>query len=233
MRSESIKELASALSKVKFGEISKTKNVKVTMLSGGSYNFQYAPLEDIMSAIRRPLAEHGLSLSQSVDIMNQNVTTVLLHSSGEWIENYSPIIVAQKFNKEGKELRSTAQEMGSAITYARRYGVTLICCLVADEDDDANIADGNEVKTIKSESPGQIVDQSIAMEGMAPEVSKAIRDEALKIGVDFYQVGAKAALGSWLAFKKTAGEQEIEALWQHLDSKVRSGIKKAGQTETA
>lgn len=83
------------------------------------------------------------------------------------------------------------------------------------------------------ETPGQIVDQSIAMEGMAPEVSKAIRDEALKIGVDFYQVGAKAALGSWLAFKKSAGEQEIEALWQHLDSRVRSGIKKAGQTETA
>lgn len=232
MKSESIKELASALAKVKFGEIGKSKSVKVQTKTGGSYSFQYAPMEEIMSAIRGPLAKEGLSLVQSVDgTLAKVVETTLLHASGEWISSYSPVILPQKFDNQGKPIDTTAQEMGSAITYARRYGVTLACCLVADEDDDANIADGNKVETVKSkeDSPGKIVDQTLSMEGLPPEVQKAIREEAIKIGVDFHQVGAKAALGSWNAFKATAGEQEIEACWQHIDSKVRSGIKKYGQ----
>jgi hypothetical protein len=245
MKSESIKELASALAKVKFGEIGKTKNVKVAMKSGGSYNFQYAPLEDIMSAIRRPLAEQGLSLSQTVTKRPDGwawVETMLMHSSGEWITSDAPIA-----SRDGM----TAQEMGSAITYARRYGVTLVGCLVADEDDDANMADGNQVTQVKPkgdqapqqieytpsfgsgsqvQSPGVIVDQNLAMERLTPEVAKAIRDESAKISADFYTVGAKAATGSWNSFLKTAGEDEIDACWKLLDSKVRSAIKKVNES---
>jgi hypothetical protein len=64
---------------------------------------------------------------------------------------------------------------------------------------------------------------------MTPEVVKALREEAKKIEADFYTIGAKAAIGSWLAFKKTAGLDEHKACWGFMDSKVRAGIKKAGE----
>jgi hypothetical protein len=90
-----------------------------------------------------------------------------------------------------------------------------------------------EPPTDKKETPGKIVDQALAMEGMAPEVSKAIRDEAKKIEEAFYKVGLSAAVGGYNAFEKVCNEGELEALWQLLDSKVRSAIRKvlAARTE--
>ena len=82
------------------------------------------------------------------------------------------------------------------------------------------------------ETPGQIVDQTLAMEGLTPEVSNALRIEAKRIEGDFYTISAKAALGSWNAFKKDADEQEVTACWSLMDSKVRSGIKKYGAAPT-
>jgi hypothetical protein len=79
------------------------------------------------------------------------------------------------------------------------------------------------------ETPGKIVDQELAVDGMTPENVKALREEAHKIEADFYTIGAKAAIGSWLAFKKTSGLDEHKACWSFMDSKVRAGIKKAGE----
>ena len=79
----------------------------------------------------------------------------------------------------------------------------------------------------KKETPGQLVDQDLAISRLTPEVAKAIRDESAKISADFYTIGVKAALGSWTTFEKSAGEDEIDALWKLLDSAVRSGIRKA------
>lgn len=223
MRSESIKELASALAKVKFGEIGKSKTVKVQTKSGSSYNFEYAPLEVIMAAIRGPLAEQGLTLSQTISQGPPlGVYTTLLHSSGEWIDSFCPVV-----SKEG----CTAQEMGSAITYARRYGVTLICCLVADEDDDGNIADGNTVQ--KTREVAKTIDQEVAFENIEPTLLAEIRREAKAIEGDFLTLGTKHAVTRYEAFKKIAGEGEIEALWAFLDSKVRNGMKRFQQGVTA
>jgi len=79
------------------------------------------------------------------------------------------------------------------------------------------------------ETPGQIVNQDLATEGMPVEVVAALRAEAKKIETDFYTIGPKAAIGSWSAFKKTAAVEEQTACWKMMDSKVRSGIKKAGE----
>lgn len=217
-KSESIKELATALSKVKFGEIGKSKTVKVATKSGSSYNFDYAPLEVIMGAIRGPLAEQGLSLVQG--IMNGTglmvVETTLIHSSGEWMSFFSPVIT-----KEG----CTAQEMGSAITYARRYGVTLACCLVADEDDDANIADGNEVHKV-SKAPGMLHKPTDgAWESMTPDMRIYLTDlsgetRGLLVKGDFH--GAAEHIN-----EQGLDNDQKTALWTRFDSKERSALKKA------
>ena len=218
MKSESIKELAIALAKVKFGEIAKSKTVKVLTKSGSTYNFEYAPLEDIMSAIRKPLAEQGLSLSQSVTTTApMGVYTRLLHNSGEWMDSFSPIVV-----KDG----CTAQEMGSAITYARRYGVTLICCLVADEDDDANIADGNEVKSRPFSSPHKPTDG--AWEAMSEEEQVYLTGIAMDVIAALSANNVPHAYG--LLENAGLDGDEKTAIWTRFDSKQRAALKKYGES---
>ncbi len=212
--SESLKELATALSKAQAeikGALRDTTNP--------FYKVKYADLSSVVEAIRAPLASSGLSYVQIAhDSENcAKIETVILHSSGEWL---SCGTVSVPVSKED------AQGFGSALTYARRYGLSAAFG-VAPEDDDGNAAAKAAQKT------GLIVDQELAIEGMAVEVVAALRREAEKITADFYTIGAKAALGSWNAFKKGASEQERDACWKFLDSKVRSGIKKAGEVKEA
>lgn len=81
----------------------------------------------------------------------------------------------------------------------------------------------------KGESPNQLVEQELAMDALPVEVREAIRKEAKAIEGDFYTISAKTALLRWNTFKSSASESEIDACWKHIDSKVRSGIKKAGE----
>jgi len=80
------------------------------------------------------------------DVENAVVTTLLMHTSGEWIEGKIKL----------KPVKSDPQGMGSAITYARRYAYQSIIGLAAD-DDDANDASGKDKKreSPKLEQPKQ------------------------------------------------------------------------------
>ena len=64
-----------------------------------------------------------------------SIRTVIWHASGEWLANDYPVI----YNKEG------AQGFASGVTYARRYGLSLVLGLAAEDDDDGNTADGNTI----------------------------------------------------------------------------------------
>lgn len=211
-RSESIKELANALAKAQSA-------IKGALKDSANpfFKSKYADLASVVEAIREPLAYNGLSYVQ-VSHERDNaaaIETVILHSSGEW---HSCGIVSVPVSK------ADAQGFGSAMTYARRYSLSAAFG-VAPEDDDGNAAAKNPPK-VKEETPNQIVEKELAVENMLPEVSKAIRDEANKIGVDFYTIGARAASASWNAFEAHANEAEIDACWKHIDSKVRAGIRK-------
>jgi len=134
--------LAEALAKAQaqFSPIHRERTVTVTMKSGGKYTFAYAPLEVILRAVAPSLAKHGLAITQSV--IEDCVETTLMHSSGQHLANRIKIL-----NAEGGP-----QAYGSALTYARRYGITLLLCVCADDDDDANAAEGNTAVTnVKSE----------------------------------------------------------------------------------
>jgi hypothetical protein len=132
--------LSAALAKAQgsFKPIHRDKTVTVTMKSGGKYSFSYAPLETILAAVMPALSANGLSLTQSCVMMGEKeyVRTQLRHSSGELIENNTRILIGD----------AGPQAYGSALTYARRYGVTLLLCISADDDDDGNAAEGNEAQ---------------------------------------------------------------------------------------
>lgn len=153
--SESFTAIAAALAKAsaEFPPIERNRTVTVTTRSGGSYQFTYATLDAIIGAVRPALAKNGLVLVQSEVWEEVNVygdggvisevqrelmmETRLLHSSGEWLANTTPVLVQSGEN--------TAQAHGSGITYSRRYGVSQLLCLVAEEDDDGNAAGGGEI----------------------------------------------------------------------------------------
>jgi hypothetical protein len=130
-------EISSALAKAQgeFEPIKRDKTVTVTMKSGGKYTFSYAPLESILHAVMPALSENGLSLTQAIyQNGKEYVETTLRHASGQTLNNRIPIFVRD----------DGPQAYGSALTYARRYGVTLLLCVSADDDDDGNAAEGNQ-----------------------------------------------------------------------------------------
>lgn len=91
------------------------------------FKSKYATLASVTDAARGA-AEHGLSVVQLVcaDV----VTTMLCHSSGQFVSTETRIVA-------GKD---SAHGYGSGITYARRYALSAILGIVADEDDDGNAA---------------------------------------------------------------------------------------------
>ena len=97
------------------------------------YRASYATLASVWDACREPLARHGLAVVQLVTAGDRGSVTVetrLLHSSGESVSSALTLPVAQP----------TAQGIGSAITYARRYALAALVGIAPDDDDDGNEA---------------------------------------------------------------------------------------------
>jgi len=126
-KSESIKELAVAMAKAQ-GEIGKAhKNSK-----NPHFRSTYANLESVWDACREQLSSNNLSVIQTVGVIENKptLTTMLLHSSGEFIQN----TVVLPTTKPGP------QEIGSCLTYMKRYCLAAIVG-VSDSDDDGEAAE--------------------------------------------------------------------------------------------
>jgi len=125
-------KLAAALSKAqaKMTNPPKTKNGQ---FRGGRY--KYADLADVLDHVRVPLTENGLCLVQMV--MPGVLVTRLMHASGQYIESQYPLPTE----------RMTPQDMGSYITYARRYAVCPILGIAGETDDDGAGAASGEAAT--------------------------------------------------------------------------------------
>ena len=125
-RSESINELALALSKAQ-GEITGA----IRDSTNPHFRSKYADLSSVWEAIRAPFSKHGLGIVQGLSSVDGGVSceTLLTHSSGQWISS-SLTIPADKLNAHG---------YGSAATYARRFGLQAIAG-IAPIDDDGNAA---------------------------------------------------------------------------------------------
>lgn len=96
------------------------------------FKSKYAPFGEVMDAVRPALAAAGFAILQTVtdaDSVAFNLTTTLLHTSGEWLAGSVRM-----------PMPDTAQQVGGALTYARRYGLSALCGVVADDDDDGAAA---------------------------------------------------------------------------------------------
>ncbi|MBM3595588.1 MAG: ERF superfamily protein [Alphaproteobacteria bacterium] len=110
------------------------------------FKSKYADLNALREVIREPLAANGLSITQFARTISNServeVETMLMHSSGEYLRDTLVLPVGRKYDKEGEPFPVDVQSIGSAITYARRYALSSILSLAAD-DDDGNAAVGS------------------------------------------------------------------------------------------
>ena len=161
-----MKELYTALAKFQGAvqNINLNADVTVTTKSGGKYTFQYATLGEIRDTIRPLLLENGLSVIQKMQTIEGKDYFVsrITHISGQFED--SPLPFAGSWQ--------TSQEFGSLITYYRRYGLVTALGLVAEDDDDSNIASGNSV-TFNDEKASK------TSKGSAP-VAKPAKNDAIK-----------------------------------------------------
>ena len=119
----------------------------------------FASMSTIVEAIRPVLVDRRLAVIQGFAesiIVNADgearanpaavaITTRIIHESGEWIESTLHMPVVPAPTKAGNPIPPIGpQQVGSAITYGRRYALAAMLGLVTDEDDDGERAQGRD-----------------------------------------------------------------------------------------
>ena len=206
-KSIEIDKLAEALSKAQ-GQMDTAKKDS----SNPFFKSSYADLASVWEACRKPLSDNGLSVTQLVSQEGgwngtgiQSLQTVLLHSSGQYIS--STLQLSAKDN--------TPQAVGSALTYARRYGLSAILGIASD-DDDGESAQGRETKPkAQTITPKQTDPASKPTEGVPVtydnlgRFSQAVKDEFGLFGV---------ALLDALEIKTTKEITSFNEAWLKLET---------------
>ncbi len=116
-----------------------THNPKLLLDSENPYfHSRYASLHAIIDATTNALVKCGLSIVQCPNM--DGLETWLIHTSGQYIMSSTMV--------RSKDM-TDPQKLGSALTYARRYGYAAMLSLAADPDDDANAASDKKEETVK------------------------------------------------------------------------------------
>ena len=138
--SQSIASLAGALAKAQSELINPEKSLTGTIksMSGRAGEateraFRYASLAEGLEIVRKTLGQHEIATVQTTAIDNAagivNLTTMLAHSSGEWIASDWPVCAVSE--------TATPHRMGAALTYARRYALFTLVGIAGEDDLDA------------------------------------------------------------------------------------------------
>jgi hypothetical protein len=125
------------LAKAQAELVNPEKSLVATIRSDGpgraDQTFRYASLSSGLDIVRKTLGQHEIATVQTTAI-NQtaglvNLTTVLAHSSGEWIASDWPVCAIAD--------TATPRRMGAALTYARRYALFTLVGIAGEDDLDA------------------------------------------------------------------------------------------------
>src|SRR5262249_19306340 len=135
--SETIGTIAAALAKAQAQLVNPEKSLVGTIRSdhgrGAERSFRYAPLSSGLEIVRKILTQHEIATVQTTALDHAagiiNLTTVLAHSSGEWIASDWPVCAISE--------TATPHRMGAALTYARRYALFTLVGIAGEDDIDA------------------------------------------------------------------------------------------------
>ena len=134
--SESIAAIATALAKAQT-ELSNPEKSLIGSIrhhhQAAPQAFRYAPLSGGLDIVRKTLGGQQIAVAQTTEIDRAggfvNLTTVLLHTSGEWIASDWPVCALSEL--------SQPRRMGAALTYARRYALFTLVGIAGEDDLDA------------------------------------------------------------------------------------------------
>jgi ERF superfamily len=135
--SPSIAALATALAKAQIELTNPEKSligtIEMQRGEGGARQFRHAPLSSGLEIVRKTLGQHEIATVQTTAIDQAagivNLTTLLAHSSGEWIASDWPVCPIGETERPHR--------MGAALTYARRYALFTLVGIAGEDDLDA------------------------------------------------------------------------------------------------
>src|SRR6187431_3363686 len=181
--SESVAALASALAKAQAELVNPEKSLTASIRTGrpgeGERSFRYAPLASGLDIVRKTLGQHEIATVQTTALDKEaglvHLTTMLAHSSGEWIASDWPVCSMADL--------VSPQRMGAALTYARRYALFTLVGIAGEDDLDAPDLDAGVASSVSSRrrlSPARPVAPAI----LIPDQSAALRERLLaELGV--------------------------------------------------
>src|ERR1700686_667903 len=135
--SESIGAIAAALAKAQ-GELTNPEKPLVATIRSpfpreGDRTFRYASLSSGLDIVRKALGRHEIATVQTTSIDQEaglvRLTTMLAHSSGEWVSSDWPVCPVAEV--------AAPHKMGAALTYARRYALFTLVGIAGEDDLDA------------------------------------------------------------------------------------------------
>ncbi len=136
-----------------------------------AFRSKYADLGAVWEAVRGPLGDNGFGIIQAPQFEGETMflETILLHQSGERMTSRYPL----------RPAKQDPQGFGSAITYAKRYAISAMLGVIADEDDDGNAASNGNHK------PAQQTQRDAIQTPMQPtqddpDVTEGVKNWVLK-----------------------------------------------------
>jgi hypothetical protein len=135
--SETIGAIAAALAKAQAELANPEKLMVGTIRSANPYEnnrtFKYAALASGLDIVRKSLGGQEIATVQTTAIDREagviRLTTVLAHSSGEWLSSEWPVCAMSEM--------ASPRRMGAALTYARRYALFTLVGIAGEDDLDA------------------------------------------------------------------------------------------------
>ena len=135
--SETIGAIAGALAKAQIELTNPEKALTATIRSPfpreADRSFRYASLANGLDLVRKSLGRHEIATVQTTSIDEAagliRLTTMLAHSSGEWVSSDWPVCPVSE--------TAAPHRMGAALTYARRYALFTLVGIAGEDDLDA------------------------------------------------------------------------------------------------
>lgn len=115
-----------------------------------AYGYKYATLDSLIDMLRNVLPNHGLWFLQMPTRLDDRsvLTTRVFHTSGQWLEDSIEMTDTELSGKT-----NDTQKVGASITYFRRYALSSIFGVAADEDVDGNLNNAKQAQTQSKPAP--------------------------------------------------------------------------------
>jgi hypothetical protein len=235
----SIAALATALAKAQIELANPEKSLTGTIEpqdgKGSARQFRYAPLSSGLEIVRKTLGQHEIATVQTTAIDQVagivNLTTMLVHSSGEWIASDWPVCPMAETEQPHR--------MGAALTYARRYALFTLVGIAGEDDLDAPdllSPRASQTKTDSAENKKNRLDggrqQSAALgssaQALAPDESTSLRNQLI---AEVEILKSPEAAANWahrvLRAKNTLTAADAESVEQAFQSRLSTLMRES------